>query len=477
MNSDHVGTFVLVYTAMVCFLSLAAGLLTRAKGSWLRVLTTGLALTAAVVAVSLAAPGQNGVVGTARHLAELDPGHLVAACAALSAGLLTALAIHGHSTTRWRQLVGQGAHLGVTLAFAVFLLKHVLGLLVALSGQRGNGSAELPFSKFRVDEIARLELAPTALAVGPDDRLYACGYAGVALQSGGVVRLDSDSQSGGFRETLVARDLSRPHGLAFYGQDLFVSRSGQFSRAVNGKLIPEDTGTVTRLRDLDGDGIFDHYTDVISGLPGAQPPDTLHQNNGIAIDSKGTIYVAVGNPSDHLPVLHRFAGSVIRSKVDGSDLTVFARGFRNPYGITIGPDDQVFCTDNDGNTYKNGDTVSHVVEGRHYGFPFTSLDKKDLTVSGLTPPIAVSMTALSGMTYVPTGGLPAGYDECLYIAANGTSYVNRIRLRKQDGGYSGTLEPFLPIPGLVVSVTYSPHEKVLYACSFDQRKVYRIAPQ
>lgn len=203
-----------------------------------------------------------------------------------------------------------------------------------------------------------------------------------------VARLVEDPASGAVRETQIATNLNRVHGLAFHGNDLYVSRSGQHTRARNGTLTEVNTGTVTLLRDLDGDGIMDYYHDLFDDLPGAQGPDQLHQNNGIAFDPAGYLYVTVGVHSDRAPAVGPFEGTILRCRADGSERTVFARGLRNPFDLAFGPDGELFCTDNDASDRQSGDELNHIVEGRHYGFPYADGTMKH--PAGTTSPILVA---------------------------------------------------------------------------------------
>ena len=58
----------------------------------------------------------------------------------------------------------------------------------------------------------------------------------------------------------------------------------------------------------------------------------------------------------------------------------------------------------------------------------------------------------------------------------GDGSVYRVRLRRAGRKYRASLEPFVRVPG-VVDVVVSASERAIYACSYDQRKIYRIVPQ
>ncbi|MBI1801513.1 MAG: hypothetical protein HYR71_07785 [Chloroflexi bacterium] len=86
----------------------------------------------------------------------------------------------------------------------------------------------------------------------------------------------------------------------------------------------------------------------------------------------------------------------------------FARGFRNPWAMTVGflgGQQQVFAIDNDpaftpekndANLANAGDEVNDIVFGGHYGHPFAYAGRE--TIFGFFPPVAV----------LPDGSVPSG---------------------------------------------------------------------
>jgi glucose/arabinose dehydrogenase len=332
-----------------------------------------------------------------------------------------------------------------------------------LSGQIVDG--------FKLDEIADLQIAPTCMAFGPKGSLYIAGYSGIANQNGSIIKITSLSSEAPMQSD-VAGYLNRPHGLAFLGSDLFVSRAGQYTRAINGKIVQENTGTVTRLRDLDDDGVFDYYSDIVTGLPGAQQPDGMHQNNGIAFDSQGRLYITVGSPSDHGPAVHPYAGTILQANADGTGIEVFANGFRNPFGIAIGPQEQVFCTDNDA-AADRGDKLIHVRPGRHHGHPYDAIGH-EVDAQRAIAPLQLCSSA-QGLIYAPAGALKPGFDDALYAAGFTDGVIYRIVLTPAGETFQARLEFFAKVPD-VICLAVSPDGE-LFACSYSKRKLYRIAPE
>ncbi|MBI3466170.1 MAG: PQQ-dependent sugar dehydrogenase [Planctomycetes bacterium] len=473
MTSSHVATLLIAYAGTACLFSLATTLFRRhASASWL---PASAALIAGVAASSFASSGRNALVQLCVELWHLERTHSAAFAAGCSLGLLAGFALH-HATTRPARAWFGAVHLAAVAALGLITLKDQLSTYLARPqdvGASGRLFAQAAPAGFKIEEIHRLSIAPTSIALGPDGLLYVAGFGGVAFQNGVVVRLERAGAE--LHETVVASSLNRPHGIAFHEGDLFISRAGQFSRAVNGAIVHQNTGCVTRARDLDGDGVYDHFTDILEDLPGAKPPDGLHQNNGIAFDAQGYLYVTVGVCSDHGPPVHPFEGTILRARPDGSDVGVFARGFRNPFDLAFGPDAALFCTDNDANAAGRGDELNHVMQGGHYGHPYSAL-ADGATLDKEVLPLLRSDAALEGLAYAPPGSLPNGFDDCLYTASFGNGQIIRIRLKETNTSFQATTEQFARVPS-VVDVAISAQEHAIYACSHDERKIYRISPQ
>jgi len=60
-------------------------------------------------------------------------------------------------------------------------------------------------------------------------------------------------------------------------------------------------------------------------------------------------------------------GALFRLSPDGQNLDVIVHGLRNPNGLTIGPDDEIFYSDNEGNWVPTS-KVHRIREGAFHGF-------------------------------------------------------------------------------------------------------------
>ena len=441
-------------------------------------------LVASVLLAQLVEPGRHAVLFVVKALSSGIAGHVVATVLGVASGVVlgsvTYLLAADAERSAFQRLVGSLTYAAVVAAFAalsVFVGRDRLQGLRAWAGGevRSTSAAELLVPRGFVGDVYHAcNFAPTQIAVGPEGHLYATGFSAIpeaaVLGRGLVMRLARDAATGTIRETKVA-DLYRPMGLAWYGDDLFVSHAGTFVEANRGELKHVPTGAVTLLRDLDGDGVADYFHDVLPGLPGVWAPGDLHQNNGIAFDAEGYLYATVGVHGDRSPPLTDEEGTIVRCRSDGTERSVFARGFRNPFDLAFGPGGALFSTDNDANDLGAGDELNHVVAGGHYGYPYA--DGLTEHPAGTIPPLRVTTEgSYEGLAWTDAEALPAGYRNSLYVVHYGADELLQVSLEAAGDTYRASATVFAKVPG-ALDVTIDP-QGVFYVSSFHRRCIYRI---
>ncbi len=134
-------------------------------------------------------------------------------------------------------------------------------------------------------------------------------------------------------------------------------------RVVNDVIYILGRDRVTRLHDLNQDGEADFYESFNSDL---EVYPTYHAYAfDLQTDRAGNFYFATdGNMVD--PFLARH-GSLLKLSADGSKLEEFATGFRAANGLSVGPNDEITCSDNQGH-WTPSSKISWVRRGGFYGY-------------------------------------------------------------------------------------------------------------
>ncbi|QEH32856.1 HEAT repeat protein [Aquisphaera giovannonii] len=145
---------------------------------------------------------------------------------------------------------------------------------------------------------------------------------------------------------------------------------------VEDSLLVVHGGSLSRLRDADGDGRAEVREDLVAGLdPGAEAG---HGPSAVRLSLDGFLYLAVGDRGlvhavgkDGRAVRLR-GGGVIRVRPDGSGLEVVSTGEYRPRSLVVTPSGDVF-------TYGPADarrwpaSLTHHIPGAHFGYPYQYL--------------------------------------------------------------------------------------------------------
>jgi glucose/arabinose dehydrogenase len=257
--------------------------------------------------------------------------------------------------------------------FAVMPLRYPLGVLIAallaFAGPSSSASLLRPAPELRVptgysaQRYATGLTRPTAMAFGPDGRLY------VAQETGQIVVVGVGSA----KPRVLARGFHEPLGLAWSGSRLFVSSRGRLDSL-----------------DLVGKTLRSRRT-LLKGLPNGR-----HQQDNVVVGADGRLYLGSGSTCDACKEKDARSATILSLLPNGRDLRIVAKGLRNPYGLAFQPrSGRLFVTVNgrDDLGEEPAEMLVQVRQGRNFGWPdcWPSWTRKQLAGKGcaqVTPPAA-----------------------------------------------------------------------------------------
>ena len=278
---------------------------------------------------------------------------------------------------------------------------------------------------------------PRMMALGPDGQLY------VAERGAGRVTRLPDLDGDGLADQIqvVAEKLQAPSSLAFYR---------------DGSLYVAETTRILRFSEPDQQGVFQLKEIVVDGLPSGHhstrtvlfSPDYAH------------LFVSIGSSCNVCIEEDERRATIMRYNPDGSGEQVYARGLRNAVGIAFRPGTQELWATNNGRDLMGDDlppeTIYLVQEGGDYGWPRCHAGRivdpefgGANACNGVLAPV-VEMQAHSaplGLGFYTGDQFPADYQGDLFVAFHGSwnrsvpvGYkVVRIAM---DGGTPGPVQDF-----------------------------------
>ena len=323
--------------------------------------------------------------------------------------------------------------------------------------------ATLP-SGFKIETvIPDQELSfPTSIAQGDNGEVYISTAQGILI-------VDQELQ----RVREFAPDITQVLGSDFKDGSLYVSTKG----------------SVIKLTDTNGNGKADNSEEIISGLP--HQVYTNHTNNGITFGPDGLLYMTLGSTSDHGPEESDIAGSVLVANRDGTELSVYARGFRNPFDLTFCPDGNLFVTDNgpdlldfEGNNklvYRPPDELNLVQKGKDYGYPEFFGHSPPWTETESPIAIFPMSAAVTGVACYDGESFPKEYKGNLFVTQWGSMVIPeetghklvRVELEKKGDYILGTVHDFADLWRPIDVIVYT--DGSLLVLDLEAFKMYRIS--
>jgi putative heme-binding domain-containing protein len=213
---------------------------------------------------------------------------------------------------------------------------------------------------------------------------------------------------------------------------------------VDGTLYVVHAPFLSAFRDTDGDGKADSRVDLVTGLgpklPGFNGIND-HIASGIRQGMDGFLYVAVGDKG--IPrglgrdgkAIQLQGGGVIRVRRDGTGLEVVSTGECNPMSVALSASDDVFTYGNDDDSKKWPNSLTHHIDGGHYGYPYQFLTAPNRALPIMSGQVGGS--GAQGICY-NEDGLPAEYRGNLFFCDWGLQTVFRFEIKKAGGTFALT---------------------------------------
>ncbi|MCA9262630.1 MAG: PQQ-dependent sugar dehydrogenase [Planctomycetales bacterium] len=484
MTAVDLCVFLTSYTLITSFVAIGELLLIRSRFAWIPVVATLTGIVATVVIGTYVDPARSFLETLAFLVQQRDSSAVVSAGLGVAAAAVWLIRLFPVVTA---EAARGGRKLGgfVWLALSVISVAGVVACSQAfiwkeLSGFQRDPPARMNVPGFRIEKIADLTFLPVRIATDDAGTVYVSYdyFEQWGTMGGAIVEFKPDESGKSFRRRIIADStlLMRSYGLALRNGDIYVSRTGIHPRANQGKVTYENAGAITRLRDLDGDGYFEFADDLVTDIPGARGPDTMQQNNDICFASDGRLFVTTSSAANRSLEDHPWAGCVLEVSPDFSQVGVMAKGFRNPFGLVIGPDGELFLTDNDIDE-NPGDEINHIVRGEHYGHPYVVPNEPGVEAEGFREPIHISELESNflGMAYATSPALPAEYRNCIYMADYMQNAILRVKLERDGDTYKVTSIDRFATVTTPVDIAVTPAGD-FYLISRRTQNVYRIRP-
>jgi hypothetical protein len=212
-------------------------------------------------------------------------------------------------------------------------------------------------------------------------------------------------------------------------------------KVVDDKIYVLERDALTYLPDANKDGVAEAPVRIATGWKINTDAKKLEFAMGMVYkDSAFYAGLATAWPLDGAQSNER--GCIIKIPLKGGSWESYACGFRTPNGLVLGPDNEIFTTENQGNWVPSSKLL-HVMQGHFYGVHKSNPGPGPFDGAGETPPaiwmdhgnIAISPTQPVFMQTGPFAGQMVAGD-------NNLGTLQRYFLEKVGGEYQGAIFRF-----------------------------------
>ncbi|HUY87650.1 MAG TPA: HEAT repeat domain-containing protein [Pirellulales bacterium] len=247
--------------------------------------------------------------------------------------------------------------------------------------------------------------------------------------------------------------------------------------ALNGQIFavgegPEGTGFY-RLSDEDQDGV----ADAIKLLFEFDAQASEHGPHAPVLGPDGLIYLVIGNhcklkqaadesspyhhyyegdllqpryedPNGHAVGVKAPGGAVLRTNTEGSQVQLFAGGFRNPYDIAFNKEGELFAYDADmewdlGLPWYRPTRVNHVTAGGEYGWRSGWAKWPSYYLDNLPAVIETERGSPTGVVFYNHYQYPVRYHNAMFACDWSQGTIVAVRMQQAGASYQAQREVFL----------------------------------
>ena len=247
--------------------------------------------------------------------------------------------------------------------------------------------------------------------------------------------------------------------------------------ALNGQVFavgegPDGSG-LYRLTDEDQDGVADE----IKLLFEFDTQASEHGPHAPVLGPDGLIYLIIGNhtklkqtadagspyrhyyegdllqpryedPNGHAVGIKAPGGAVLRTNTEGSQVQIFAGGFRNPYDIAFNKEGELFTYDADmewdlGLPWYRPTRVNHVTAGGEYGWRSGWAKWPSYYLDSLPAVIETERGSPTGVVFYNHNQYPARYHNAMFACDWSQGTIVSIRMQPSGASYKAQREVFL----------------------------------
>jgi glucose/arabinose dehydrogenase len=201
---------------------------------------------------------------------------------------------------------------------------------------------------FTVKKFAEALSMPRILAVSSSGNVYASD------REAGVVMLLKDTNGDGVADTKqTVATIKQAHGLAIHNSKLYIA-------AVREVYVA----------DINADGTLGTPQMLTDKLPdGGQ-----HPNRTLAVGPDNKLYITIGSTCNACDEPNKLNATIVRADLDGSNITVFAKGLRNTIGFGWHPQTgELWGMDHGIDWLGDEDQkeeVNQIKQNANYGWPY-----------------------------------------------------------------------------------------------------------